>query len=178
MESGVGSGTELGFQHHKYHSLIRILFLEPFLLLPKLVKLWAYISFRSESSHQHLPVHHLPTFVSQAKINLSLVTSKSSAHPTLTQPPTTHTQFTMPQTSPRERLSLYTHRTLSHDVAAALKASPPLTIRTTNIEPTPAPPPSPVDFGSYASDCASDSGTSSSSEGAWITRRKNEQAAA
>ncbi|RDI81735.1 hypothetical protein Vi05172_g8153 [Venturia inaequalis] len=84
----------------------------------------------------------------------------------------------MPQTSPRERLSLYTHRTLSHDVAAALKASPPLTIRTTNIEPTPAPPPSPVDFGSYASDCASDSGTSSSSEGAWITRRKNEQAAA
>ena len=46
---------------------------------------------------------------------------------------------------PRKRLSLYTHRTLSHDVSAALKASGPLTIRTTSIEPTPAPPPSPVD---------------------------------
>jgi len=78
----------------------------------------------------------------------------------------------MSQTNPRERLSLYTHRTLSHDVAAALKASPPLSIRTTNIEPTPAPPPSPVDFGSYASDC------SESSTADWMTRRTGEQAIA
>ncbi|KAF2402493.1 hypothetical protein EJ06DRAFT_342013 [Trichodelitschia bisporula] len=63
----------------------------------------------------------------------------------------------MSQSNPRQRLSLYSHRTLSHDVAAALKASPPLTIRTQNIEPTPAPPPSPVDFGSYASAASNDS---------------------
>lgn len=62
-------------------------------------------------------------------------------------------------------MSLYTHRTLSHDVAAAFKASP-LTIRTTNIEPTPAPPPSPIDFGSYASDF-SDSSTAEE----WLVRR-------
>ncbi|TID22123.1 hypothetical protein E2P81_ATG11232 [Venturia nashicola] len=84
----------------------------------------------------------------------------------------------MPQTSPRERLSLHAHRTLSHDVAAAFKASTPLTIRTTNIEPTPAPPPSPVDFGSYASDSASDCGTSSSNESGWLSRRTTEQVAA
>lgn len=74
----------------------------------------------------------------------------------------------MSQQAPRQRLSLYTHRTLSHDVAAALKASSPLTIRTTNlnIEPTPAPPPSPVDFDSY---CSEFSDSSQASE--WLVQR-------
>jgi len=58
----------------------------------------------------------------------------------------------MPQTTsnpshPRQRLSLNTHSALGHDVSMALKASPPLTIRTTDIRETPAPPPSPIDFG-------------------------------
>jgi len=64
----------------------------------------------------------------------------------------------MPQTTsncshPRQRLSLNTHSALGQDVSAALKASPPLTIRTTVIRETPAPPPSPIDFGfeSYTS---------------------------
>ncbi|KAF4311559.1 hypothetical protein GTA08_BOTSDO12736 [Botryosphaeria dothidea] len=50
---------------------------------------------------------------------------------------------------PRERLSLFTHSTLGHDVSAALKASSPLDIsRTKAIQETlEAPPPSPVDFG-------------------------------
>ncbi|KAF1984442.1 hypothetical protein K402DRAFT_306356, partial [Aulographum hederae CBS 113979] len=57
----------------------------------------------------------------------------------------------MPQTStasstPRQRLSLYSHSSLGHDVSAALKASSPLSIRTNDIQETPAPPPSPVDF--------------------------------
>jgi len=71
----------------------------------------------------------------------------------------------MSQSNPRQRLSLYT---LSHDVAAAFKASTPLAIRTQNIEPTPAPPPSPVDFGSYASD-------RSESTAEWRTRRNDGQ---
>jgi len=79
----------------------------------------------------------------------------------------------MSQSNPRQRLSLYTHRTLSHDVAAAFKASTPLTIRTQNIEPTPAPPPSPVDFGSYTSD-----GSESSTAEEWWTRRSNGQSVA
>ncbi|KAF2436263.1 hypothetical protein EJ08DRAFT_645261 [Tothia fuscella] len=77
----------------------------------------------------------------------------------------------MSQPSSRQHLSLYTHRTLSHDVAAAFKTSTPLTIRTQNIEPTPAPPPSPVDFGSYASDWSE-----SSTVGGWRTRRNEESA--
>ncbi|KAB2574141.1 hypothetical protein BFW01_g5364 [Lasiodiplodia theobromae] len=50
---------------------------------------------------------------------------------------------------PRERLSLFTHSTLGHDVSAALKASSPLDItRTKAVQETlEAPPPSPVDFG-------------------------------
>jgi len=76
----------------------------------------------------------------------------------------------MSDSTSRERLSLYTHRTLSHDVAAALKASTPLTIRTQNIEPTPAPPPSPVDFGSYASDYSESSSTEE-----WMARTQAEQ---
>ena len=73
----------------------------------------------------------------------------------------------MSQHAPRQRLSLYTHRTLSHDVAAALKASSPLRVQTTNLnfEPTPAPPPSPVDFGSYSSEF---SNASEASE--WLMR--------
>ncbi|OCK94299.1 uncharacterized protein K441DRAFT_561656 [Cenococcum geophilum 1.58] len=52
-------------------------------------------------------------------------------------------------TNPRQRLSLYTNSTLGHDVSAAFKASAPSSIssRSTTIEETPAPPPSPVDFG-------------------------------
>jgi hypothetical protein len=75
----------------------------------------------------------------------------------------------MSQQTPRQRLSLYTHRTLSHDVTAALKASSPLTIRTTNlnIEPTPAPPPSPVDFGSFSSEFSNPSEASE-----WLVRSK------
>ena len=74
---------------------------------------------------------------------------------------------TMSQQAPRQRLSLYTHRTLSHDVAAALKASSPLRIQTANLhfEPTPAPPPSPVDFGSFSSEFSS---ASEASE--WLVR--------
>ncbi|OCK78158.1 hypothetical protein K432DRAFT_267808, partial [Lepidopterella palustris CBS 459.81] len=45
--------------------------------------------------------------------------------------------------NPRQRLSLYTNSTLGHDVSAAFKAS---STRSTTIEETPAPPPSPVDF--------------------------------
>ncbi|KAF2083555.1 hypothetical protein K490DRAFT_18061, partial [Saccharata proteae CBS 121410] len=51
---------------------------------------------------------------------------------------------------PRERLSLFNHSTLGHDVSAAFKASPPIAIdcRTKAIkEDILAPPPSPVDFG-------------------------------
>ncbi|KAF2195975.1 hypothetical protein GQ43DRAFT_384313 [Delitschia confertaspora ATCC 74209] len=49
--------------------------------------------------------------------------------------------------NPRQRLSLLTHSTLGHDVSAAFKAST-LASRpeTQNIQETPAPPPSPVDF--------------------------------
>ncbi|KAF1809362.1 hypothetical protein P152DRAFT_403512 [Eremomyces bilateralis CBS 781.70] len=50
---------------------------------------------------------------------------------------------------PRVRLSISTHPTLSHDIAAAFKASQPISIRTigVSVAETPAPPPSPVDFG-------------------------------
>ncbi|KAF2834999.1 hypothetical protein M501DRAFT_942797 [Patellaria atrata CBS 101060] len=49
-------------------------------------------------------------------------------------------------TNPRQRLSLYTHSTLGHDVSAAFKASKPNSARSSQIEETPAPPPSPVGF--------------------------------
>lgn len=53
----------------------------------------------------------------------------------------------MSAANPRLRLSLYTNSNLGHDVSAALKASQPQSNRSAAIEETPAPPPSPVDFG-------------------------------
>ncbi|KAH7356337.1 hypothetical protein BKA66DRAFT_428373 [Pyrenochaeta sp. MPI-SDFR-AT-0127] len=48
--------------------------------------------------------------------------------------------------NPRQRLSILTNSTLGHDVSAAFKASSSLSSRSTDINETPAPPPSPVDF--------------------------------
>ncbi|KAF1919318.1 hypothetical protein BDU57DRAFT_443131 [Ampelomyces quisqualis] len=47
--------------------------------------------------------------------------------------------------NPRQRLSILTNSTLGHDVSAAFKASS-LASRSSNVNETPAPPPSPVDF--------------------------------
>jgi hypothetical protein len=47
--------------------------------------------------------------------------------------------------NPRQRLSILTNSTLGHDVSAAFKASS-LASRSSDINETPAPPPSPVDF--------------------------------
>lgn len=47
--------------------------------------------------------------------------------------------------NPRQRLSILTNSTLGHDVSAAFKASS-LASRSSGINETPAPPPSPVDF--------------------------------
>jgi hypothetical protein len=161
---------------HKYHS--RILFLEAFLHPSK--KNLGIKYPRVQSSNQHPPAHH-PSILchkqSQAQpCHLKKSSASNNHHASTLQPSILSNNQTTPkmsQISPRERLSLYTHRTLSHDVAAALKASTPLTIRTTNIEPTPAPPPSPVDFGSYASDCST-----SSQAGEWMIRRNPEQVTA
>ncbi|KAJ4375835.1 hypothetical protein N0V83_001112 [Neocucurbitaria cava] len=48
--------------------------------------------------------------------------------------------------NPRQRLSILTNSTLGHDVSAAFKASSMPTSRSTDVNETPAPPPSPVDF--------------------------------
>ena len=48
--------------------------------------------------------------------------------------------------NPRQRLSILTNSTLGHDVSAAFKASSIASRNTENINETPAPPPSPVDF--------------------------------
>ncbi|KAF2000516.1 hypothetical protein P154DRAFT_575875 [Amniculicola lignicola CBS 123094] len=47
--------------------------------------------------------------------------------------------------NPRQRLSLFTNSTLGHDVSAAFKASG-ASRASQDINETPAPPPSPVDF--------------------------------
>lgn len=105
------------------------------------------------------------------QINLSLAATPVLQTPhrisTTSLPPSHRIPIIMSQQAPRQRLSLYTHRTLSHDVAAALKASSPLRIQTANLnfEPTPAPPPSPIDFGSYSSEF---SNASEASE--WLVR--------
>lgn len=49
-------------------------------------------------------------------------------------------------TNPRQRLSLYTNSTLGHDVSAAFKASNLSSRSAAEVNETPAPPPSPVDF--------------------------------
>jgi hypothetical protein len=59
-------------------------------------------------------------------------------------PSSTSTAF-----NPRQRLSILTNSTLGHDVSAAFKASN-LASRSSGINETPAPPPSPIDF-SYPS---------------------------
>ncbi|CAA9959231.1 hypothetical protein PTNB73_01343 [Pyrenophora teres f. teres] len=48
--------------------------------------------------------------------------------------------------NPRQRLSIFTNSTLGHDVSAAFKASSGLSSRSSDVNETPAPPPSPVDF--------------------------------
>ncbi|KAF1838415.1 hypothetical protein BDW02DRAFT_489182 [Decorospora gaudefroyi] len=48
--------------------------------------------------------------------------------------------------NPRKRLSILTNSTLGHDVSAAFKASSSRT--SADVNETPAPPPSPVDFAS------------------------------
>ncbi|KAK8183618.1 hypothetical protein HDK77DRAFT_483943 [Phyllosticta capitalensis] len=93
-------------------------------------------------------------------------TTTNSPHATRPRPTPLHTPSSSSSTSPsphrssssqylRSRLSLFTHSTLGHDVAAALKASGPVddagvgrsakaaALRDAPIE---APPPSPVDF--------------------------------
>lgn len=94
------------------------------------------------------------------QISLSLASTSLYPKPdriSTTSRPTAQRPNTMSQPTPRQRLSLYTNRTLSHDVTAALKGASPLRVQTTNLhfEPTPAPPPSPVDFGSYSSEFSS-----------------------
>ncbi|KAF2661800.1 hypothetical protein K491DRAFT_586728 [Lophiostoma macrostomum CBS 122681] len=49
-------------------------------------------------------------------------------------------------TNPRQRLSILTNSTLGHDVSAAFKASNISTRSSQEINETPAPPPSPIDF--------------------------------
>lgn len=62
-------------------------------------------------------------------------------------------------TQPRQRLSLYINSSLGNDVAAAFKRSDSFDGSRNLIEETPAPPPSPIDFGfsSSASDRSEDS---------------------
>jgi hypothetical protein len=48
--------------------------------------------------------------------------------------------------NPRQRLSILTNSTLGHDVSAAFKASTTIASRSSAVNETPAPPPSPVDF--------------------------------
>ncbi|KAF1937947.1 hypothetical protein EJ02DRAFT_39401 [Clathrospora elynae] len=48
--------------------------------------------------------------------------------------------------NPRQRLSILTNSTLGHDVSAAFKASSNIASRSSDVNETPAPPPSPVDF--------------------------------
>ncbi|KAF2457371.1 hypothetical protein BDY21DRAFT_363668 [Lineolata rhizophorae] len=101
----------------------------------------------------------------------------------MAQKPTSSTS-----THPRQRLSLYTHSTLGHDVSAALKASQPHQQQhhqhqyqhqqhqhagaRGDVHETPAPPPSPVDFGTPAVPSGAWGGSPVAAAAAVVTRRK------
>ncbi|KAF2711710.1 hypothetical protein K504DRAFT_373857 [Pleomassaria siparia CBS 279.74] len=54
--------------------------------------------------------------------------------------------FHQSTSNPRQRLSILTNSTLGHDVSAAFKASGVASRSVEEINETPAPPPSPIDF--------------------------------
>lgn len=92
-------------------------------------------TFPLSSSHLHI---HL-TSIKRYK--------PTKQHPQSNQPNSTKQPHKMPSAiSPRQRLSLLTNSTLGHDVSAAFKASSTTSSRSSDVNETPAPPPSPVDF--------------------------------
>jgi hypothetical protein len=100
-------------------------------------------------------VHHI-VFESHTSTTVIYHTYHQVYHTTSTSStsPTTlyhHKTISMPASTasalnPRQRLSILTNSTLGHDVSAAFKASTTIASRSSAVNETPAPPPSPVDF--------------------------------